>query len=363
MGQRHGTLESVVTDAGFWRAKRVFVTGHTGFKGSWLSCWLQGLGAHMTGYSLPPPTTPSLFEGARIEKGMASIAGDVREFEPLRAALAESCPEVVFHLAAQSLVRESYDHPRETYETNVMGTVNLLEAVRHAGGVKAVVIVTSDKCYENREWVWGYREDEPLGGHDPYSSSKACAELVTSAYRSSFLTEGIAVASARAGNVIGGGDWAKDRLIPDMMRAAAAKTPLRLRNPKAVRPWQHVLDPLSGYLLLAERLCREGNVYGGAWNFGPRDEDAKPVEWIAREIAASRRGLRWEIDPSAHPHEAHYLKLDCSKARSLLGWAARLNLGDALSWTAQWYAAYDEGRDAGTLVREQINQYAGLLQA
>lgn len=326
--------------ASFWENRRVFITGHTGFKGSWLSLWLQSMGADVAGFALAPPSDPSLFEAARVAQGMASTIGDIRNLDALQAAMKNHRPEIVIHMAAQSLVRPSYADPVETYSTNVMGTVNVLEAMRRTDSVKAAVVVTSDKCYENREWVWGYRENEPMGGHDPYSSSKGCAELVTSAYRSSFFEKsGIALASARAGNVIGGGDWAADRLVPDILRAFEKGMPVVIRNPGAIRPWQHVLEPLSGYLLLARKLVEEGAAFAEGWNFGPEEADAKPVSWIAASMAAAW-GASWVPDNSAHPHEAHRLKLDCSKARSLLGWLPKWGLETALHEIVLWHQAY-----------------------
>ena len=353
----------------FWRGKRVLLTGHTGFKGSWLALWLHTLGAEVVGYSLPAPTEPSLFELAEVARGMRHVNGDVRDLAHLQTTLADSRAEVVIHMAAQSLVRRSYARPVETYETNVLGTVNVLEAVRQTNGVRAVVVVTSDKCYENREWVWGYREGEPLGGHDPYSSSKGCAELVTAAYRNSFFNQKgdsvdrqtvPAVASARAGNVIGGGDWAEDRLVPDIMRAVMANEAVVVRSPDAVRPWQHVLDPLAGYLLLAERLCgADGARYADAWNFGPADADAKPVRWIVERVTKTwGEGARWQLDAAAsHPHEAHYLKLDCSKANALLGWRPRWQIAAALDATVAWYKAYQAEQNVRDMTIAQINSY------
>jgi CDP-glucose 4,6-dehydratase len=344
----------------FWQGRRVFVTGHTGFKGSWLSLWLQELGAKVSGYALPPPTAPSLFQLARVEQGMQSDIGDVRDGEALADAMARAQPEVVFHLAAQPLVRRSYAEPVETYSTNVMGTVNLFEAVRRTASVVAVVNVTSDKCYENREWLWGYREEEALGGRDPYSSSKACAELVTAAYRHSFFStgEGPAVASARAGNVIGGGDWAADRLIPDMLRALNAGTAVRIRNPAAIRPWQHVLEPLSGYLTLAERLVGHGAEYVGAWNFGPTEVDAKPVGWLVQEFARLwGPDARWEMESSVQPHEAACLKLDSAKAATRLGWRARWPLDRALAAVVEWHRNQQAGEDMSLVTRQQIRAY------
>lgn len=364
MANRQGVLEGVGVNWAFWQGKRVLLTGHTGFKGSWLSLWLQSMGAQVTGYALPPPTEPSLYEVAGVGQGMAGVIGDVRDLPHLQAVFAEHKPEIVIHMAAQPLVRRSYSEPVETYSTNVMGTVNLLEAVRHAGGVKAVVNVTSDKCYENREWVWGYRENEAMGGYDPYSNSKGCAELVTAAYRNSYFhpdkhaAHGVSVASGRAGNVIGGGDWAEDRLIPDIMRAIAQGAPVRIRNPHAIRPWQHVLEPLSGYLALAQTLYEQGAGNAEGWNFGPDDEDARPVQWIVERLTGSwGEGARWVLDGGEHPHEAHYLKLDCSKAKSRLGWHPRWHLADALDAIVEWHRGYREGWDMRELTLRQIGAY------
>lgn len=348
----------------FWRGKRVFLTGHTGFKGGWLSLWLQQMGADVVGYALAPPTKPCLFQVARVGEGMHSIIADIRDLPTLSAAIAEHRPEIVFHMAAQPLVRLSYERPVETYATNVMGTVHVLEAIRHTVGVRAVVNITTDKCYENREWIWGYRENEPMGGYDPYSSSKGCAELVTAAYRASFFNpddhakHSVALASARAGNVIGGGDWAKDRLIPDIMTAFLEQRPVVIRNPQAIRPWQHVLEPLRGYLMLAERLWNEGPVFAEGWNFGPNDEDARPVEWIAECLAGTwGNGATWSIDGGNHPHESSCLKLDISKARSKLNWHPRWTLGTSLRHVADWYLAYQRGDNMRDLTLNQIVQY------
>ncbi len=352
-------------DPAFWSGKRVLLTGHTGFKGGWLGLWLQSLGAEVQGFALAPPEGPSLFEAARVAEGMASAIGDIRDLAAVRRVVAASRPEIVFHLAAQPLVRQSYAEPVETYATNVMGTVHVLEALRGAAGVRVVVCVTTDKCYENREWPWGYREDEPMGGHDPYSSSKGCAELVASAYRRSFLQDaGIAMATARAGNVIGGGDWATDRLVPDVLRAFELGEPVVIRHPDSTRPWQHVLEPLAGYLALAQRLWEDGAAVAEGWNFGPRDEDARPVRWIVERLAAAwGEGARWQSDGAAHPHEAHFLKLDISKARARLGWQPRWRLDEALARIVDWHRAWRAGDDARTLCLRQIDQYSQELNA
>ena len=356
MAIRRRTVADMDVEPGFWRGRRVLITGHTGFKGSWLSLWLAALGAEVAGLSIDVPTEPSLFRLARLDESMEWIEADVRDYDAVRSALARTRPEVVVHMAAQSLVRRSFAQPRETYETNVMGTVNLLEAVRAQADVRVLVNVTSDKCYENREWEWGYREDEPMGGHDPYSNSKGAAELVTSAYRRSFFSEpgDTRVASARAGNVIGGGDWAEDRLVPDLMRAALDGRPLRIRNPHAIRPWQHVLNPLSGYLVLAQALAQEPD-HARAWNFGPSDEDARPVAWIVERLAEHwPAGLSWTVDDGPRPHEAHHLKLDSSRARLRLGWRPLLDLDAALEATVAWYRALGEGADMRAATLGQI---------
>lgn len=351
-------------DAAFWQGKRVFLTGHTGFKGGWLSLWLQQLGAEVTGYALEAPTTPSLFEVANVARGMVSIIGDVRDGEALKRVMAQARPEIVIHMAAQPLVRYSYVNPVETYATNVMGVVNLLEAVRATPGVRSVVNVTSDKCYENREWPWGYRENEAMGGYDPYSNSKGCAELVTAGYRSSFFNadkyaeHGVALGSGRAGNVIGGGDWAMDRLIPDMLRAIGVGQPVMIRNPHSIRPWQHVLEPLSGYLTLAEKLYTEGPAHAEGWNFGPHDTDAKPVEWIIERMTQEwGAGASWQLDGQNHPHEATYLKLDCSKARGQLGWHPRWDIGQTIAKIVEWHKARDQGADMRAMTLAQITTY------
>ncbi len=343
----------------FWQDRRVLLTGHTGFKGAWLALWLQSLGAQVCGFANGVPTEPSLYELARVGEDMQSVRGDIRDPAAIVDALAASKPEIVIHMAAQSLVRRSFEDPRETYETNVMGTVNLLDAVRRGAGVRVLVNVTSDKCYDNREWEWGYRESEPMGGHDPYSNSKGCAELVTDAYRRSFFgdPDGTRVASARAGNVIGGGDWAEDRLVPDLMRAALSGEPLRVRNPEAIRPWQHVLNPLSGYLRLAQALW-ESPDYASAWNFGPADEDARPVAWIVSRLSELWVGdLHVSEDPGPHPHEARYLKLDSSRARAHLDWRPTWDLADGLEAVVDWYLDLREGGDMRVVTCEQIRAF------
>jgi CDP-glucose 4,6-dehydratase len=352
----------------FWKGKRVLITGHTGFKGSWLSLWLQSVGSDVLGYALQPPTQPSLFEIAHIGSGMESIVGDVRNFDFLKSVIVENEPEIIFHMAAQSVVKYSYDNPIETYSTNVMGTVNLLEAVRKLGGRRSVIIVTSDKCYENNEWVWGYRENDALGGRDPYSNSKACAELVTSAFRSSFFQadnfprHSISVASVRAGNVIGGGDWTNNQLVPDVMTAFMGRRPVLIRSPSAIRPWQFVLEPLDGYISLAELLWTSGAEFAEGWNFGPEDDDAKPVSWIVENLSKLwDEGACWEVDRSIHPPEAKSLKLDSSRAKDYLAWSPKLRLSQALEWVVEWYKAYHKGEDVQKITKSQISKYEDLI--
>ena len=346
-----------MVDPRFWRGRRVLLTGHTGFKGSWLSLWLQEMGAELTGFSLAVPTSPSLFELAQVGRGMSSIEGDIRDPDAVVDALTDVQPEVVVHMAAQSLVRRSFADPRETYATNVMGTVNLLDAVRRVPGtVRVIVNVTSDKCYENREWEWGYREYEAMGGHDPYSSSKGCAELIAAAFGRSFFADpdGPRLVSARAGNVIGGGDWGEDRLVPDIMRAALAGRSVPIRNPNSIRPWQHVLNPLGGYLLLAQRLWDSREV-GAGFNFGPAEEDARPVGWLVRRLSELwPGGVDWVPDEGPHPHEARYLKLDSSLARGRLGWRPLVDLDAALQSIVDWYRALAEGQDMRDLTLGQV---------
>ena len=345
-------------DPSFWFGKRVFVTGHTGFKGSWLSLWLQRLGASVTGFALEPWTDPSLFEAASVTNVVESVIGDVRDPGKLQSAMAKAKPEIVFHLAAQPIVRRSYRSPVETYSTNVMGTVHLLEAVRSQPSVRVVVVITSDKCYENVEQAHGYRETDAMGGHDPYSSSKGCAELVISAYRRSFFSAGPAVASARAGNVIGGGDWSEDRLVPDIIKTWMAGERVLIRNPMATRPWQHVLEPLRGYLTLAQALWREGHAFAAGWNFGPDEEDVRSVGWVVDELAGRwGDGVAWQLDKGAHPFESQSLTLNCEKAARQLGWMPRLELPRALDWIVEWYRDFGRGRDARELVLRDIERY------
>ena len=360
MAGREGAVAGLGIDPEFWRDRRVLLTGHTGFKGAWAALWLQAMGAELTGFSIDVPTTPSLYELADVESGMRSVTGDVRDHAALDAVVQEARPEVVIHMAAQSLVRRSFATPRETYETNVLGTVNVFEAARQSDEVRVLINVTSDKCYANREWEWGYREDEPMGGFDPYSSSKGCAELVTRAYRSSFLADpaGPRLASARAGNVIGGGDWGEDRLIPDIMRGALSDEPIEIRNPSAVRPWQHVLNPLSGYLRLAEAMWDDPD-QATAVNFGPSDEDAQPVQWIVDRVIERWPGqLDWRVDRGAHPHEAGSLRLDSSRARARLHWRPQWGLARGLDATVEWYLGYRDGEDVREVTLRQIRMFA-----
>jgi CDP-glucose 4,6-dehydratase len=349
-----------------WNGTRVLLTGHTGFKGAWLTLWLSRLGCRVTGLALPPPSTPSLFDVAEVADACDSLIGDIRDMDRVRRAFDRGRPDVVFHLAAQSLVRESYREPIHTFATNVMGTAHVLEAVRHAPSVRAVVVVTSDKCYENQEWLWPYRESDPLGGHDPYSASKGAAEIVTSSFARSFFSGGPSshaaiVASVRAGNVIGGGDWSSDRLVPDIVRAFTTGESVVVRNPQAVRPWQHVLDALQGYLTLAERLCDHGHAYAGAWNFGPADSDARPVSWVVDEMVR-RWGppAAWVDGSGPAVHEATLLRLDSSKARSRLGWSPKLDLPTALDWTVDWYRAHRDGDDMHRVTLRQVEQFLAV---
>lgn len=362
-----GAVESVAVNPEFWRKRKVFLTGHTGFKGSWLALWLQSMGAEVAGYALAPPSEPNFYDLAGVQRGMDSVTGDILDLEQLRGVVREHRPEVVFHMAAQSLVRRSYDEPVGTYATNVQGTAHVLEAARHVPSVRSVVIVTTDKCYENSNDQRAYRETDRLGGVDPYSSSKAAAELVTAAYRNSFFGSGrgevkAGVASARAGNVIGGGDWGADRLIPDVMRATLEGRELLIRNPQVTRPWQHVLDPLCGYLMLAEKLYNFPERFSESWNFGP-DESAtysvSTVLALLRELWGP--SLSWRIDDRAHPYEAQCLRLDCTKAKRELGWEPRWNLDSALEATVRWYKAHQSHQDVRAVAQEQIRSYEKAL--
>lgn len=343
----------------FWKGKKVFLTGHTGFKGSWLSIWLSSMGAEVKGYALRPDSNPNLFAEAAIENLLESEINDIRDFSALHESIFKFRPDIVFHMAAQPLVRASYQKPLETYEINVMGTANLLEAVRQCSSVKAVVNITSDKCYENNEWVWGYKETDSMGGRDPYSSSKGCSELVTTSFRESFLrASDIGVASARAGNVIGGGDWAEDRLIPDILRAFESSKPVIIRNPNATRPWQHVLEPLSGYLILAEKLFKNPSVFSEGWNFGPYDQDVKPVSWILDQMINLWPGASWNLDQGDNPHEAKLLKLDISKASTTLGWTPTWNLETTLAKIVRWQNSFSKGSDMRAECINEINEFA-----
>jgi len=353
----------------FWRGRQVFLSGHTGFKGSWLSLWLNALGANVTGFALDPPTQPNLFEQARVATVIRSIRGDIRDFPLLKNVISECAPDVVIHMAAQSVVCRGYEEPIENYSSNVMGTVHVLEAVRQLKRPCVIVNVTSDKCYENREWVWGYRENEPMGGRDPYSNSKGCAELVTTAYQRSFFApeliseHGVSLASARAGNAIGGGDWTSHQLIPDLMRAFLADQPCLIRNPSSFRPWQFVLEPLRGYLMLAERLSEDGSRFMSGWNFGPVDADVKPVSWIADEaMRLWGNHASWSLDSAVYPEEARALKLDASKADAHLNWRPVLPLQRALAWIVEWYQAFQGGADLQQLSLRHIERYEALTQ-
>ncbi|WP_375585609.1 CDP-glucose 4,6-dehydratase [Cyclobacterium xiamenense] len=353
-----GVMRRVNTD--FWKNKKVFITGHTGFKGSWMALWLQEMGAHVKGYSLAPPTVPSLFTAAGVGENMISETGDIRNLEQLTKSMRQFEPEIVIHLAAQPLVRLSYESPIDTYDVNVLGTAKVLEAARTCLYLKALVIVTTDKCYENNEWAWGYRENEKMGGFDPYSSSKGCAELIASAYRRSYFSEpgGASVATARAGNVIGGGDWAKDRLMPDILSAFEKNRPVVIRNPMATRPWQHVLEPLSGYLILAEDLYVRGSEVAEAWNFGPDDDDCKPVSWVLDQmIRFWGDGASWCYDDEPNPHEAVLLKLDCSKAKHYLQWEPRWHVDEALRRTVSWYKVFMRKGNVRKCTFDEIHEY------
>ncbi|MDA9657047.1 CDP-glucose 4,6-dehydratase [Flavobacteriaceae bacterium] len=348
----------------FFQNKKVLVTGHTGFKGSWLCIMLNKMGADVYGYALEPPTNPSLFKTAKIDELLTSYTGDIRDYKKLSDVVKTVQPELVIHMAAQPLVRESYINPIETYEVNVMGTVSMLEACRNVSSIKAIINVTTDKCYENKEWYWGYRENEAMGGYDPYSSSKGCSELVTASLRNSFYNlkdfenHGVTIASVRAGNVIGGGDWASDRLIPDFIRAISKGQKIMIRNPFAVRPWQHVLEPLTGYLLLAKKMIEKGPEYSGAWNFGSNDSDIQNVEWITKTICEIwGTGATYSTDVNPQPYEANYLKLDCSKAKSELGWEPSWNINQTLKSIVDWNKAFIKGEDMRSVIENQTDSY------
>lgn len=348
----------------FYNGKKVLLTGHTGFKGSWMSILLDLLGADLYGYALPPNTQPNLYTIAGVDEIIDSTLGDIRDLETLSNTIEKVRPEIIIHLAAQPLVQESYKNPKETYEINVMGTVNLLEVVRRVSGIKAVLNVTTDKCYENKEWYWAYRENEPLGGFDPYSNSKACSELVTSAYRNSFFnfmnsgSNKVCLASARAGNVLGGGDWASDRLIPDFIRAISQNNRIKIRNPASIRPWQHVMEPLTGYLLLCRQMFLNGPLFSEGFNFGPEETDCRNVEWLVKRICELwGNDAEYEIDERTYAHESTYLKLDCSKAKRMLEWSPSWNLDKSISMVVKWYKNYFDEKDMRTVTIQQIEEY------
>ena len=350
----------------FWKNKNIALTGHTGFKGSWLSLWLKSLEANLTGYALPP-SNPSLFRLANVADGMRSIEGDIRNLNHVKTFLQENSPEIVIHMAAQALVVRSHKNPHETYTTNVLGTLNILEAVRQTSSVKVLIVVTSDKCYQNKEWVWGYRESDALGGDDPYSSSKACAELITSAYRHSYFKKpqfpfkDVSLATARAGNVIGGGDWAKDRLIPDIMESLLNNKQLAVRNATSIRPWQFVMEPLCGYLALVEKLWNDGTKYAENWNFGPKDDEYQPVCWIVERLGVLwGTKVGWEEIPKSYPHETNYLRLDCSKSNQKLNWSPKLDINTTLKWVVAWYKSYSNNEDMEEITKNQIKEYQSL---
>lgn len=363
-------MEGLVMNNQFWINKKVLITGHTGFKGSWLSLWLQQMGAEVIGYSLNQYSNKCLFDIADVGKGMINVFDDIRNLDKLKKCLITHRPEIVIHMAAQSLVRYGYKNPVDTFTTNVIGTVNLLEAVRYTEGVKVVIIVTSDKCYKNSDSIWYHSENEPMGGFDPYSSSKGCAELVSSAYRSSFFNaneynnHGVGLATVRAGNVIGGGDWAKDRLIPDALEAFTNGQILKIRNPQAVRPWQHVMEPLRGYLMLAEMIFKSGSQYSEAWNFGPTENDSKSVQWIANKLCQLwEMNADWEVESGIkHPHESQYLNLDITKARKQLKWHPIINLNDALELVVEWAKNYNADHNMRNFTLSQLSNYQTLMK-
>jgi CDP-glucose 4,6-dehydratase len=367
MDIRRCTLEEVVVNSNFWKNKKVLLTGHTGFKGSWLSIWLKKLGVELIGFSKDIPTEPSLFELAKVSEDMKSIIGDIRDFSVIQKIIQENQPEIIIHMAAQALVRKSYEDPIDTFSTNIMGTVNLLESLKQSKKTRVVINVTSDKCYENKGIKEKFSENSPMGGYDPYSNSKACSELVTSSYRDSFFNpkeyqkHGVSLATCRAGNVIGGGDWSKDRLIPDIMRGILNNEIIKIRNPNAIRPWQHVLDPLNGYLTLAEKMWSAGNKFSEGWNFGPLEEDEKSVIWIAKKLTKQwSNGIKWSIEDNINPHEENSLRLNCIKANSRLGWISKLNLEQGLEWVVEWYKQYKQNNNMKKITEQQIEEFQKL---
>ena len=354
-------------DSNFWKNKKVLLTGHTGFKGSWLSIWLKKLGAELVGFSKDIPTKPSLFEVAKVSEGMISITGNIEDFAMIQKVVKENKPEIVIHMAAQSLVRKSYEEPITTFATNVMGTVNLLQAIKTTGSTRVLINVTSDKCYENKGTEKAFSENSPMGGYDPYSSSKGCAELVTSSFRDSFFNlkeferHGCSLSSVRSGNVIGGGDWAKDRLIPDIMNSISKRIPTQIRNTRSIRPWQFVLEPLFGYLILAQRMWEEGKEFSEPWNFGPDETDCKSVKWILEKISKEwNDGFSWKEDTKDNPHEAEMLKLDCTKAKKRLGWKTKLDVTETIEWTVNWYKEYFKNSDMKEYTENQIDKFVSL---
>ena len=354
-------------NSNFWKNKKVLLTGHTGFKGSWLSIWLKKLGVELVGFSKDIPTKPSLFEIAKVSEGMTSITGNIEDFTAIQKVLKENKPEIVIHMAAQSLVRKSYEEPINTFATNVMGTVNLLQAVKTTGSTRVLINITSDKCYENKGTEKAFSENSPMGGYDPYSSSKGCAELVTSSFRNSFFNlkeferHGCSLSSVRSGNVIGGGDWAKDRLIPDIMNSISKRIPTQIRNTRSIRPWQFVLEPLFGYLILAQRMWEEGKEFSEPWNFGPDETDCKSVKWILEKISKELDdGFSWKEDTRDNPHEAEMLKLDCNKAKKRLGWKTKLDVNETIEWTVNWYKEYFKNSDMKEYTENQIDKFMSL---
>ena len=357
----------MVINSNFWKNKKVLLTGHTGFKGSWLSIWLKKLGVELIGFSKDIPTKPSLFELAKVSENMISTMGDIRNLSVIQKVIQEHQPDIIIHMAAQPLVRKSYENPLETFSTNIMGTANVLESIKMTEKTRVIINVTSDKCYKNNGANEKFSEDSPMGGYDPYSSSKACSELVTSSYRDSFFNpkeyekHGVSLATCRAGNVIGGGDWSKDRLIPDIMRGVINNEIIKIRNPNAIRPWQHVLDPLNGYLTLAEKMWSAGNEFSEAWNFGPTEEGEKSVKWITEKLTKQwLNHIKWDIDNDINPHEENSLRLNCMKANSRLSWRSKLNLEQGLDWVLEWYKQYKENNDMKKITEQQIEEFQKL---